>query len=128
MTTPRPALTPDDLKHLRDGLRTVQTRLTDVRVTETSDDGLVSATVGGRGELLDLDLDPRIYRTPDSRALATAITTTIRRARTEAADRAAALTRRSLARGGRLAEGEPGEDPAFGPLLRRLDRDLQEFQ
>jgi DNA-binding protein YbaB len=115
VTTRRPVLGTDDLRLLRDGLRTVQERLEDVRVTVESDDGLIVATLGGRGELLTLDLDPRIYRTPDSRALATAITATIRRAREQVAERAAALTRHAL---------RPGDDPAFGPLLRRLDHDI----
>jgi DNA-binding protein YbaB len=116
MTRRRPVPGPDELRHLRSGLRTVQDQLADVRATAESDDGLITATVGGRGELLTLDLDPRIYRTPDSRALATAITTTIRRARREAADRAATLTRRALSR---------DDDPAFDPLLRRLERDIK---
>jgi len=56
-----------------------------VQVTETSDDGLVSVTVGPRGELVRLDLDPRIYRRPDSRQLADTITATVQRA-TKAAE------------------------------------------
>ena len=51
-----------------------------VQATETSDDGLVSVTVGPRGELVRLDLDPRIYRRPDSRQLADTITATVQRA------------------------------------------------
>jgi DNA-binding protein YbaB len=120
-----------DLRRLRDGLRTVQEWLVDVRVTAESDDGLIRVTVSGRGELLDLDLDPRIYRTPDSRALATAITATVREAKRRAAERAAVHTRRVLAPAGEPA-GKPagipgrdtGGDPAFDPLLRHLDRDI----
>lgn len=51
-----------------------------VQVTEKSPDGLISATVGARGELIRLDLDPRIYRHPDSRELADTITETIKAA------------------------------------------------
>ncbi len=51
-----------------------------VQVTEKSPDGLVAATVGSRGELIRLDLDPRIYRRPDSRELADTITDTIKAA------------------------------------------------
>jgi DNA-binding protein YbaB len=43
-----------------------------------SDDGLISATVGGRGELLALTLDPRVFRVTDSRLLAERITRTVR--------------------------------------------------
>ncbi|MGW2158459.1 YbaB/EbfC family nucleoid-associated protein [Nonomuraea sp. NPDC001699] len=55
-----------------------------IRVTEKSDDGLVSATVSVRGELIRLDLDPRLYRRPNARGLADSITDTIRRATAKA--------------------------------------------
>jgi DNA-binding protein YbaB len=58
-----------------------------VQVTETSPDGLVSATVGPRGDLVRLDLDPRLYRRPDSRQLADTITETIARAAAKARER-----------------------------------------
>ncbi|MFI7469626.1 YbaB/EbfC family nucleoid-associated protein [Nonomuraea sp. NPDC049646] len=57
-----------------------------VRVTERSADGLVSATVSVRGELIRLDLDPRLYRRPNARGLADTITDTIRRATAKALD------------------------------------------
>jgi len=58
----------------------LQERARTVQVTEKSPDGLISATVGSRGELIRLDLDPRIYRQPDSRELADTITDTIKAA------------------------------------------------
>lgn len=58
----------------------LQERARTVQVTEKSPDGFVSATVGSRGELIRLDLDPRIYRRPDSRELADTITDTIKAA------------------------------------------------
>lgn len=58
-----------------------------VQVTEKSPDGLISATVGARGELIRLDLDPRIYRRPDSRELADTITDTIKAAGGKAQER-----------------------------------------
>ncbi|GGO18045.1 hypothetical protein GCM10010116_36390 [Microbispora rosea subsp. aerata] len=58
-----------------------------VRVTEKSRDGLVAATVGANGELIKLDLDPRIYRRQDARALADTITRTIQAAVAKAQDR-----------------------------------------
>lgn len=58
-----------------------------IQVTEKSPDGLISATVGARGELIRLDLDPRIYRKPDSRELADTITETIKAAGVKAQDR-----------------------------------------
>ncbi|MEV4475602.1 YbaB/EbfC family nucleoid-associated protein [Nonomuraea salmonea] len=81
-----------------DELRETFTRLQDeglelhakaraVQVTETSRDGLVSVTVGPRGDLIRLDLDPRIYRRPDARALADTIAETAHRAAAAAQER-----------------------------------------
>ena len=39
-----------------------------ITVTRRSRDGLVSVTVGPRGDLVTLDIDPRVFRRPDSRA------------------------------------------------------------
>ncbi|MGW0802392.1 YbaB/EbfC family nucleoid-associated protein [Nonomuraea sp. NPDC002799] len=58
-----------------------------VQITEKSRDGLVSVTVGSRGELIRLDLDPRVYRRPDARHLADTITATAQRAATRAQER-----------------------------------------
>ncbi|WP_311922928.1 YbaB/EbfC family nucleoid-associated protein [Microbispora sp. H10836] len=58
-----------------------------VQVTEKSRDGLVAATVGANGELIRLDLDPRIYRRQDARGLADAITGTIHAAVAKAQER-----------------------------------------
>ncbi|MEU9832564.1 YbaB/EbfC family nucleoid-associated protein [Streptosporangium sp. NPDC048047] len=62
-----------------------------VQVTEKSRDGLVSATVGARGDLVRLDLDPRIYRRQDSRELADVITDTVHRATEKARARVVEL-------------------------------------
>jgi DNA-binding protein YbaB len=51
-----------------------------VQATETSPDGFVSVTVGPQGRVVRLDLDPRIYRQQDARALADLITETIEHA------------------------------------------------
>jgi len=64
----------------------IQAQARAVQVTEKSPDGLISATVGARGELIRLDLDPRIYRRPDSRELADSITDTIKAAAAKAQD------------------------------------------
>jgi DNA-binding protein YbaB len=58
----------------------LQSRARALQVTEKSRDGLISATVGARGELIRLDIDPRVYRRPDARALADAITDTVKKA------------------------------------------------
>ena len=61
-------------------------RAREISVTTKSRDGLVSVTVGPRGDLVQLDLDPRVYRRPDSRALADTIVATVQAAAAEAQD------------------------------------------
>jgi len=71
-------------ERMRSELPDLQQKLRSVTATVKSDDGYVSATVGPRGQLIRLELDPRIYRRPNSRELASTITETIQRAATKA--------------------------------------------
>lgn len=81
-----------------DSLRSTFTKMTEqapalhekartVQVTETSPDGLVTVTVGARGELVQLDIDPRVYRRPDSRQLADTIVETVQKAAARSQER-----------------------------------------
>lgn len=79
-------------ERLRDGYAELQEKLSAVRATATSDDGFVTVTVGPGGQLLDLELNPRIYRRPDSRRLAETITQTVHRATLDASARIDELT------------------------------------
>lgn len=113
-----------DLDRFRDGLLRVQRRLGDVRATAESDDGLVEVAVGGRGELLELTLDPRVFRNTDARALADDILGTVRRATAVARDEVYRLTRDSLP-----AHHDPADvDLDFDPALDRLAAQGQAFQ
>lgn len=49
-----------------------------------SDDRLIKAVVGPRGHLLELEIDPRVYRTPNSKALAATILASVRAATDDA--------------------------------------------
>jgi DNA-binding protein YbaB len=73
-----------ELNRLRSGMGELQQKLRAITATAKSEDGYVTAVVGPRGQLVRLDLDPRIYRRPDSRQLAAAITDTIKRAAADA--------------------------------------------
>jgi len=64
-----------------------------VKATAISPDGLVTVTVGPRGQVLRIDLDPRIYRRPDSQWLADTITATIEAAAADAQEQVLTLTR-----------------------------------
>jgi len=58
----------------------VQKKMLNATATVQSDDGLITVTVGPRGQLIDLQIDPRIYRRPDAGLLAHTILETTRRA------------------------------------------------
>ncbi|GAA4520775.1 YbaB/EbfC family nucleoid-associated protein [Nonomuraea sp. C10] len=77
----------DMFRQIQDASLELHAKAREVQVTEKSRDGLVSVTVGARGELVRLDLDPRIYRRPDARHLADTITETTRRAVARARER-----------------------------------------
>ena len=69
---------------MRSGLGDLQQKLKAVAATVTSDDGLVTATVGQRGQVVKVEFDPRIYRRPNSKELSTTVTETIRKATAKA--------------------------------------------
>lgn len=73
-----------EFERLRAGAGELRRRILEVRGEAKSADGLVTAVVGNRGHLERLDIDPRVYRRPDSRQLAETITDTIRRAAADA--------------------------------------------
>jgi DNA-binding protein YbaB len=81
-------------RRLRASLRDLQRDLAAVTGSARSPDGLVKATVGFRGQVLSLELDPRVYRRPDSKALADTIVATIQAATVEAGQRVDAVSGR----------------------------------
>ncbi|WP_163508147.1 YbaB/EbfC family nucleoid-associated protein [Fodinicola acaciae] len=92
--------------------------LADIAETAESADGLIQVTVGGRGELRSLWLDPRIYRLRDAAELAEEIRRTI-------ASAVSAVRRRAY---DLLKSGLPRDTTAdtvdlyFDPVLSELDR------
>lgn len=106
---------------LADGLRKLRGKLSEVRVTADSADGLVSATVGGRGELIDLTIDPRVYRDPDSRRLTDTILATVDCAVEQARKTVFGLAKPLLPRGAAIDD----TDVDFDPALHQLDRTLR---
>jgi DNA-binding protein YbaB len=107
-----------DYERLAEDVRTMQERMAAIRVTADSDDGLISATVGGAGELIELWLDPRVYRTLDSSALAESITGTIHRAAQLSQEKGLAIAAGFLPPESTVEDA----DLRFGPLLHRLDQ------
>ncbi|WP_262012445.1 YbaB/EbfC family nucleoid-associated protein [Micromonospora sp. Mcm103] len=107
---------------MRSGLDELQTKLADLRVTERSDDGQVTAIVGARGELISVEVSPAAFHDRDARALSRKITETVLRASTAATT----ATRELVA--GYLPPGSPSVEflrtHDFGALLGRADSAL----
>ena len=70
----------DDLHRTRNNLAASQQRIMKIKGEAWSDDRLIKAVVGPRGQLIDLEIDPRVYRNPNSKALAASILATVRTA------------------------------------------------
>jgi DNA-binding protein YbaB len=81
-----------DLRRVAGTLQERQRRMLRVTGTAWSPDRYVKAVVGPRGQLVELEIDPRIYRSPNSRELAATIVATVR----AATDQAIARTREIL--------------------------------
>jgi DNA-binding protein YbaB len=89
MATERPDLSAifsmiDDLRHTMGSIDETHRKMAQVTGVAWSDDRMVKATVGPRGQLVDLEIDPRVYRRPNSKALAATIVATVRQASEEA--------------------------------------------
>lgn len=104
---------------LRSGMDEIQRRLTTMQVSAESADGLVRATVGARGQLIDLRLDRRIYSESDEGMLGRTIVATVQQAAAQTTQQVEELMAAYLP-----AESGPMrflKDNDFGSLLRRSD-------
>ncbi|GAB2678069.1 YbaB/EbfC family nucleoid-associated protein [Kribbella swartbergensis] len=105
----------EDLTKLAEELGAARRAASEVRGRAVSDDGLVTVVVDGDGGLAELELDPRIYRNPDSALLADCIKQTIARALDDATQQAFAVVRKVLPEAER-------DELLFEPLLAEVDR------
>jgi hypothetical protein len=69
-----------DLKRATSNLHDTRDRILRIRGRAWSDDRLIKAVVGPRGQLIELEIDPRVFRNPNSTALAANIVATVRAA------------------------------------------------
>ena len=97
----------EQAKSLRDGVG-------EIRGTGYSPDGLVTAVVGGRGELVELELDPRIYREQNATRLAEEILAAVHEAAAEAEQEATKIAEKLL------PPSRGDIDPRFDPALHML--------
>lgn len=88
----------DDLRHTLDGAVQTRQQMLEVTGTAWSDDRLIKAVVGPRGQLIDLDIDPRVYRTPNSKALSASIVSTVRAAVDDAAKKTREILDKAMPR------------------------------
>lgn len=86
----------ESFHQMQTGAAQLQTDLQQVTGVAESEDHFVVATVGPTGHLLGLDIDPRIYRRPDSQALAADILDTVQRATEDATSQVEALYARVM--------------------------------
>ncbi|GIH16557.1 YbaB/EbfC family nucleoid-associated protein [Rugosimonospora africana] len=63
----------DDLRQAVGGLEEKHRKIMKITGVGWSDDRMVKAVVGPRGQLVDIEIDPRVYRKPNSKALSAAI-------------------------------------------------------
>jgi DNA-binding protein YbaB len=110
---------------LRSDLDDLQHRLATLQVGAVSPDGLVRATVGPRGQLIDLWLDRRACRAMGTDQLTRIIVATVRDAAARAADEVEAMMADYLP----ADSGALGflRDNDFGTLMRRPDAALRDL-
>lgn len=104
-----------DLREQMNRTAEKQKKVLSVTGTAWSDDRMVKAVVGPRGQLIELDIDPRVYRKPNSKALAATIVQTTRKAVEIATAKAQEI----------LDEGVPSDmrlDKVGGMDFRKLSR------
>ncbi len=99
---------------LADDIRRIQREMAGIEATAESGDGLVAVTAGPRGELVSVELDPRVYRDPDAKGLAAEIVRVAGAARVAAQRKTVALLSNLMPAN--------GTDVDFDPTLHPLDQ------
>jgi DNA-binding protein YbaB len=85
-----------DLRRATARIPQIQREMLAITGTAWSDDGTVKAVVGPRGHLLELEIDPQVYRQPNAKALAATIVQTVRAAVEDAGQKSRTLMAESL--------------------------------
>jgi DNA-binding protein YbaB len=106
-------------QRLRSGMDELQRTLSELRATVHSNDGLIRATVGPRGQLIDLHLEPGIYREMDPEELADTIVAVTAAAAAKASAEVERLVAELLPAGAGAMQFLKDND--FGALLSRQD-------
>jgi DNA-binding protein YbaB len=113
----------DDLHKARNNIAASQQKIMKIKGEAWSPDRLVKAVVGPRGQLIDLEIDPRVFRNPNSKALANTILATVRAAVDDAQRQSREVRDELIPKDLRaLAEGRQGNPD----LLTLHDSDLED--
>ena len=73
-------------ERIRSGMDEMQRQMAELTVTAESENGLVEVTVGARGQVLDVKIDPRVYRQPDEAELGRQVLGAIQKASAQVTD------------------------------------------
>lgn len=111
-----------DLKRAWSGMDDLQQRMLRVTGVAWSEDRTIKAVVGPRGHLLELEIDPRVFRKPNSKALSGAIVETTRMAVEDVTRQTKAILDENLPKDLRLA-AVGGTD--FDKLMHSHDADVR---
>ncbi len=111
-----------ELNSALDNAGRTQREIFEVTGTAWSEDRMIKAVVGPRGQLIDLEIDPRVYRKPNSKALAASIISTVRAAVDQAVAKTQEILDRNLPK--ELREGR-AQGMNVSRLIRSHDADLK---
>ncbi len=85
-----------DLKRAMSSVTDAQRRMVAVTGSGWSPDRMIRVVVGPRGQLLDIEIEPRVLRKPDSKALSASILAAARAAVADATEQTTAIMDESL--------------------------------
>ena len=109
---------------LREAIGTIsesQRQMLKVTGTGWSPDRSIKAVVGPRGQLMTLEIDPRVFRKPNSKALAAQIVATVRLAVEDASGQMRAIMEAHIPSDLRI---RPSKGMDVGRFLQTHDTDL----
>lgn len=104
-----------------------QKKMMSVTGTAWSDDRMIKAVVGPRGQLIDLEIDPRVYRKPNSKALALSILSTVRAAVEQAVVKTQEIVDESMPQVDDMLRPGPNPGMDMRKLIRSHDADLKKI-
>lgn len=109
------------------GLSDVQQEMLSVTGTAWSSDRTVKVVVGPRGQLVDIEIDPRIYRKPEPKALAALIVATTKVAIERSAARTKEIIDEKLPQAKDMLNAAPIPGVRTGRLIGSHDADLRKI-